>query len=429
MVCTLHATTLVGALLGGSVLGIALQKNAHEEDVSFLQIHVNASSTAKTQTSPKMQLSSGEACGTSLRGSEGVCNTGLSCLCLALNRGLHTCMQQDLLAIPKLAHQWQRRGLSCESKLPDGLEVMPPPPVAASGIQLVDPRRVDDTKLRQWALGHGRSHYTQYAVVHAPGSTSVGVPVLAGSDVSKEKLKEFVGVAEHFLRVAPRDNQALALSLAAKGVRILVAGDYPGAWRKHPEVKRHFKTGLGGGAPWFPSTGVQVGEPSYSLMEELFHTIQYVSMQPHDVCMYHKAYSQAVANGLYTTDGSGPEVDGEPVPTVQADEYLAMALQRWVGVDAKDSEDKEYAVPGSSKKEGSETGREYLRKLDPHAFCLISKVFRSDDTWNPDSKASPWKTNPNRGMDIDEVDKFCEPVISKLAVGCPTADLQWAYLA
>ena len=49
------------------------------------------------------------------------------------------------------------------------------------------------------------------------------------------------------------------------------------------------------------------------------------------VCMYHKAYQHAMLKQLYTTDGSAEEVDGEPVPTVQADEYLAMAMHRWFG--------------------------------------------------------------------------------------------------
>lgn len=47
--------------------------------------------------------------------------------------------------------------------------------------------------------------------------------------------------------------------------------------------------------------------------------------------MYHKAYQQAMEQQLYTTDDSGSEVDGEPVPTLQADEYLAMAMHRWFG--------------------------------------------------------------------------------------------------
>lgn len=58
--------------------------------------------------------------------------------------------------------------------------------------------------------------------------------------------------------------------------------------------------------------------------------------------MYHKAYQHAMQLHLYTTDGSASEVDGEPVPTVQADEYLAMALHRWFG--SRDGKN-EYKVP------------------------------------------------------------------------------------
>lgn len=47
--------------------------------------------------------------------------------------------------------------------------------------------------------------------------------------------------------------------------------------------------------------------------------------------MYHKAYQHAMLERLYTNDGSADEIDGEPVPTLQADEYLAMAMHRWFG--------------------------------------------------------------------------------------------------
>jgi len=372
----------------------------------------------------KSLLSAGDPCDASSGISKGICGDGLACTCLAQNRGLHICMRPKLLTPPRFALKWERRGLICDSRLPGGLEVMPPPPVAASGTKVVDPRDARDAKLRQWALGTGRGFYTQYAVVHAPGGTTKGVPILAGNDVSKDKMIELVNTVQHLLREAAVDSETLTSALADSGVRILIGGKEKGAWRKHPEVKRHFTTGLGGGAPWFPSTGVQSNEPNYLLMEEIFHTIQYVAMQPLDVCMYHKAYAQAVAGKLYTTDGSADEIDGEPVPTVQADEYLAMALQRWIG---SHSAPKEYHVPGNDQKLGKPTGRENLRSLDPQAFCLIAKVFRSDDTWNPRPKAHPWKTNPNRGMDVGEVASFCKPILANLAVGCPSASLRWPH--
>lgn len=62
--------------------------------------------------------------------------------------------------------------------------------------------------------------------------------------------------------------------------------------------------------------------------------------------MYHKAYQHAMQLHLYTTDGSASEVDGEPVPTVQADEYLAMALHRWFGSSDGKNEYKVPVLPG-----------------------------------------------------------------------------------
>ena len=45
-------------------------------------------------------------------------------------------------------------------------------------------------------------------------------------------------------------------------------------WLKHPECSKHFTTGLGGGSPLFPSTGVYQDESQVTLVEELLHTIQ-----------------------------------------------------------------------------------------------------------------------------------------------------------
>jgi hypothetical protein len=332
-------------------------------------------------------------------------------------------MDPQLLSIPTWAHKWQRQGLVCNPKLPAGAEVMEAPPVVDSLNEILDPRAADDTKLREWAQGPALGYYSQYAVVRSSGKKLEGVPVLAGNDVSKKKFKEFTSAARHLLVDAAK-NASMLTSLARHGVRILVAGTRRGAWRRHPEVKTHFDTGLGGGAPWFPSTGIQADEESNSLLEEIFHTIQYVVMKPRDVCMYHKAYADAVVKKLYTTDGSGPEDGGEPVPTVQADEYFAMALQRWLG---SGEGLKEYRVRGNSDKPRMETGRERLRKLDPQAFCLLAKEFRSDDTWNPRPLAKPWKNNPNRAMNIEEVAGFCEPILATLAKGCPVPDLNWPH--
>merc|ERR1711971_792905 len=134
------------------------------------------------------------------------------------------------------------------------------------------------------------------------------------------------------------------------------------------------------------------------LAEEIFHTIQYCSWRPKQICMYHKAYKAAMERGLYTTDASGPEVDGEPVPTIQADEYMAMALQRWFGSTLE--QNKEYFIPGNT---GHQTGREILQKKDPKAFCLLSTLFRADDSWNPDPEELPWRDHPNKVLSVEDV--------------------------
>jgi len=101
---------------------------------------------------------------------------------------------------------------------------------------------------------------------------------------------------------------------------------------------QRFKEGFGGAAPWFPTTGVALGDfcrsndphPINQLVEEFFHTIQYSIMSPRQVCLYHKAYNVAVKAGLMRWDRDLKNLD-EPVPTLQADEYMASALHAWLG--------------------------------------------------------------------------------------------------
>lgn len=324
------------------------------------------------------------------------------------------------------ANKYERQGLDCEPRLPEGARPMAAPPVVDVRGRVVDPRSA--INLASWASAQ-RSFYTQYAVVGTKESLAqgIGIPVLAGQDVEAARVEWAAGVVHHLLLEASVSRSTFA-SLAHHGVRIVLGGgsndeDDPGkSWLGHPEVHKDFTTGLGGGAPWFPSTGILQDEIANILAEELFHTIQYVVMQPRAVCMYHKAYRHARQAGLYSTDNSGDEVDGEPVPTVQADEYLALALQRWLGTTEMLSE---FGVPGNRR---GKTGRESLKAQDPRGFCLISTIFRSDDIWNPEPKRQPWLSLPNRGMDVSEVAVFCEPVLQGLGQGCPSADVQWPYL-
>lgn len=298
------------------------------------------------------------------------------------------------------------------------------PPLFDTRGSVVDPRVDGQTSaaLLAWASreGPGQGFYSKYVTVLSNTNPTVGISVLAGDDVEEEAVLRHSRTARHLLfeaAVSPTTVEALS----SAGVRLLVGGKRLGDWKRHPEVRRDFTTGLGGGAPWFPSTGIAAHESPNLLAEELFHTIQYTAMSPRQVCSYHNAYAAAVTSGLYTTDGSGDEVDGEPVPTVQADEYLAMAMQRWFGsTDAPG----EYGIPGNNE---AGTGRQHLRDGDIGAFCLIAQVFRSDDAWDPLPDVAPWKVYANQPIDHDEVTIDCKPISAALANGCPASDVAWAY--
>ncbi|CAJ1389031.1 unnamed protein product [Effrenium voratum] len=350
----------------------------------------------------------GEACGS--------CSEGLVCACLALNRGLRICAVPNFLTPPEDALSFERQGLSCEPRLPEGLQPVPRPPLVATERRL-DPRQ--NPELASWARGPGQNFYTQYQLLFAPEDHLLGVPLLAGDDVSEEYFEKAARTLQHLLLEAA--GREVLQSLAHAGVKILLAGPESDEdpWLRHPEVSRHFTTGLGGGSPWFPSTGVFEGEAAATLAEELFHTIQYCHLGPQAVCMYHKAYKYAMERHIYTTDNSAEEVDGEPVPTVQADEYMAMALMRWLGVNRGFSE---YAIPGNT---AERTGRQSLRDHDQNAFCILSTIFRADDSWNPEESLEPWRSFSNQGMDVKDVADFCTPVLAQLAEGCPNASLAW----
>ena len=317
------------------------------------------------------------------------------------------CQPPSFLEPPAYAAKYERQGLSCEARLPKGAKPLPPPPLlaSASSMKIMDPRS-GPAELKEWATGPGRGFYSQYLLV-SPQDALLGIPVLAGPDVSAEFVQESAATVRHVLLEAAVSNKTMA-SLARTGIRLLIAAqetEDKDTWLEHPEVSRAFTTGLGGASPLFPSFGVHEGEAQVSVVEELFHTIQYCSLSPREVCMYRKAYKNAMEQHLYTTDHSAAEIDGEPVPTVQADEYLAMALQRWfgshVGLD-------EYSVPGNT---AHRSGRASLRKKDPRAFCILSNLFRANDTWDP-AKDEPWTSYSNKAngnLKMDEVAGFCAP--------------------
>ena len=353
---------------------------------------------------PSVQLVSkaqGEVCSPDRQ-----CAAGLACTCLALNRGLWVCEPEGFLDPPDYAQKYERQGLSCEPKLPKGAKPLPRPPLVSSSA-LLDPRSSESEALQEWSKSSGRGFYSQYILVAHPQDHLLGLPLLAGPDVSADYIKKSAETVRHVLFDAAI-SRTTAANLAHTGIKFLIAAEEDeerDTWLVHPEVSRSFTTGLGGASPLFPSIGVHDGETQDSVVEELFHTIQYCSLSPRTVCMYRKAYKNAMELRLYETDHSGKEVDGEPVPTVQADEYLAMALQRWFGSHVGTDE---YHVPGN---DAHRSGRSSLQKKDPQAFCILTTIFRANDTWDPASD-EPWASFPNKAnsvMEMGDVEDFCHP--------------------
>lgn len=333
------------------------------------------------------------------------CLEGATCECVALNRGLKVCKAEATISSVSTAMgRLERRGLSCGVRLPEGLFPMqeaPPPGLATVGAVVDLRQRNVDPLLRRWRDRY--PWYVWYGSAHDPAKPGVGVPVIAGPDVPHLNVQRTLAIMNHLLlQTWPRE---VLERLANAGVRVLVAGS--DGWQPHPEVLRVPSHGLGGGAPWFPSTGIEHDEIDM-LPEELLHTVQYTAMPPRFVCMYHRAYARAFSKSLYTTDGSTTEVDGEPVPTLQPDEYFAMAANRWLGLDDAPNE---YCVKAER--------REILRQ-DPHAFCLLAEYFNASDAWAPRGSSR---------LEIVEVPKqLCRRLLGELAEGCPSEILPWPYL-
>ena len=402
----------------------------------------NVSKSTFTTTPPDHLFPEGAACNP----QNTQCQNGLSCSCLALNRGLFVCMKPDLLTPPKYAIKYERQGLTCQVKRVSGATPIAPvpmlknplPPMMGVRSPAVDPRLEPD--LKEWAVIDAKGYYTLYeSITSIDGKSSVAV--LAPANVDKAKFNDVGRIVNHMLNVAARSDHIIK-TLSNNHIRILIThrdeskhdddsnekpSDQIGccpSWIKHPEIERDFITGLGGGAPWFPSTGIE-DEAINPIVEELFHTIQYTSMSPNLVCMYHKAYKHAMEKKLYITDGSGPEIEGEPVPTVQADEYMALANHRWFGTSGNTEEDgDEYSVPKCSS-ENKKTSRTHLLEQDPEIFCILSTLWRSDDEWNsPESShTGEFCKNHAVGGTIEEVDLMCVPMLEKLRIGCPLEDV------
>ena len=202
-----------------------------------------------------------------------------------------------------------------------------PPLRAVAGVQAV--ARLPE--VAAWARRY--PYYADGWYTSILAGDGVGLPVLAGAATPRERVDFAARVARKFLVDALREPAVRAL--AAAGMRIVVASQ-TAEWPQHPEGRSPRRVscgraGLGGGAPWFPTTGVEA--ETSSVIEELFHTLQYTVLLPRAVCSYYALYRAAARRRLYTPrflEGVlDPSEPSEPVPTSQADEYFAMAMLRW----------------------------------------------------------------------------------------------------
>jgi len=397
----------------------------------------------------------------------------LKCRCLAPNRGLKVCQPATVTSSPP-----DRPSLSCSSYLPTGAEPLRlPPPVVELGATVLDLQAHRNSPqstggpvslsaessteptaaIYKWAAEKAESadktvmqhdsFYTKYSSICAANSIQGatkkcrGVSVLGTPGVSNAAMKAARRTVKHLLLHAARNPTAVMDKMAAANSRVVISGSRSGnpknAWKHNPEVTHSFTTGLGGGAPWFPTTGIQQDDAGKQddlclgkhagkavqnvLVEEFFHSMQYTALTPRQVCLYHKAYLSAVGHGLYKPDRGIPkEGGGEPVPTVQADEYFAMALHAWMGVDTR----PEYMV--SQGNTAKSTGRMQLKTRDPAAFCILAGLFRADDTWSPCLQSQPWVTNPNKPVPHDS--HVCAAAIQNLEQKhgiCPNESVAW----
>ena len=145
---------------------------------------------------PSVQLVSkaqGEVCSPDRQ-----CAAGLACTCLALNRGLWVCEPEGFLDPPDYAQKYERQGLSCEPKLPKGAKPLPRPPLVSSSA-LLDPRSSESEALQEWSKSSGRGFYSQYILVAHPQDHLLGLPLLAGPDVSADYIKKSAETVRHVL--------------------------------------------------------------------------------------------------------------------------------------------------------------------------------------------------------------------------------------
>ena len=324
------------------------------------------------------------------------CADGLSCACAAYQRRLHVCQP------PELHDNHERRGLSCERATHPSARIMSAPPLrAVAGVQAVSAL----PEVAAWARRYPFYADGWYTSILA--SDGVGLPVLAGAATPRERVDFAARLARIFLVDALREPAVRAL--AAAGTRIVVASK-TAEWPQHPEGALAapglvWASGLGGGAPWFPTTGVEA--ETSSVIEELFHTLQYTVLPPRAVCSYYALYRAAARRRLYTPrflEGVlDPSEPAEPVPTSQADEYFAMAMLRWFEIG--DGFPDEYNVA---------PGRESLWASDPGAWCLLSTIFRPEATLNGTTLLAA----PDRA-------ERCAALLGDAGRACPAAGVAW----
>lgn len=312
----------------------------------------------------------------------------------------------------------ERTGLHCQPTLPRGAvpAAMAPPIYHLKGVvDLHGP--ACPSALQRWATHAkgGAGFYRFYSV--AAGS----LPLLAAPGLTEQRLLVAASLLEGLLVESAREPQRLLPALASAGVRVALvardADDPARAWRSNPEVLRDFATGLGGASRLFPTVGAQLDGTCSSwieLLEEVFHTVQYVVLTPREVCLYHLAYGEAVTAGRYRPEEL--EEGGEPVPTLQADEYFAAAFISWMGQTLNL---EEYSVAGNGP---TGTGREHLLVADPFAFCLLSNIFLANSSWTP-CDDGPLRDFPNRPVEYDA--EWCSKLLLSKIHQCPNTLTTW----
>lgn len=344
------------------------------------------------------------------------CAAGLECACLVLSRGLYTCQSKVSIDAAAWEMKRERKGLKCVAPKAKGADAMKMhPPMFASGDKIVSS---SDPQLKPWAMSKdgGAGFYKHYMNMYLGDDAKRGVVLLTGGDVNPSALKRLYSTLSGFVHSFRHPTEVMN-ALAKRGpFKYVLKGNKP--WRSHPEISEHFATGLGGASQQFPSIGCEAADPPADKMEEFFHTVQYTMMSPRQICMYHRAYENSVKHGQYHPEDL--EYHGEPVPTTQADEYLAAAMRVWFGWSGAE----EYSVTRITRSvQNLFQIRKELSKEDINAFCILNMFFDPMKTW-----PMPKLSVHTAAVDLSPYTRQCGKVLRDLGSSCPQEGLSWPHM-